>query len=43
MSYGPFADVDEMGRWLEEPSRSEDPLFLTVVVMRPAPSGSSAS
>lgn len=31
LSYGPFADPAAMGRWLEECSPSEDPLFLTVV------------
>jgi RimJ/RimL family protein N-acetyltransferase len=30
LAYGPFADVDEMRRWLDSISPSEDPLFLTV-------------
>ncbi len=31
MAYGPFAGQEEMRRWLDERSRSADPLFYTVV------------
>jgi RimJ/RimL family protein N-acetyltransferase len=39
LSYGPFADAVEMGRWLEECSPSEDPLFLTVLSQASGPVG----
>jgi RimJ/RimL family protein N-acetyltransferase len=31
MPYGPFADAEEMRRWIASVAPSEDPLFLTVV------------
>jgi RimJ/RimL family protein N-acetyltransferase len=39
MPYGPFADAEEMGRWLEECSPAEDPLFLTVSARASGPVG----
>lgn len=39
LSYGPFADANEMGRWLDECSPSEDPLFLTVLAKASGPVG----
>lgn len=36
MSYGPFADEPAMQRWLEEQTRSRDPLFLAVIFARRA-------
>ena len=39
MPYGPFTDVTEMRRWLEDSAPSNDPLFLTVVARAGGPVG----
>jgi RimJ/RimL family protein N-acetyltransferase len=34
LPYGPFADNDEYRRWLEQASRSDDPLFFAIIDTR---------